>query len=348
MLPVRALGFSLLCAIVLCQSGAIADVSDPAAARAQLLQGFELKQQGKCEEAIPHFVESQRLERNPKTLLNLMDCEERTTRLAAAQRHAVEAKDLAQQRGLDQLGNLAEEHLKAIEKRMPRLTLKLAKDAELGTTIARDGVELGAVSLGTALPIDPGTHTILARDRNAQRRYTIILSEGQAAELEVSAHGGEPIALSVQTSVPPASHSVSPPQIPTATLSGGSSSARTWTLIGEGAVAAAGLAVGVGYLIVGNAADQKLDDAKSRIDLIGGSCAAPTPNIQRDCATLASSNEDPDHDRTLATGGFVAAGVGAVALVTTWLLWKTDGGSAVSVSPIAARHSRGFALAWTF
>src|SRR6266511_960526 len=52
---------------------ASADTSDPAAARAQLQQGYALKQQGKCEEAMPHFVESVRLDRQTKGLVNLAD-----------------------------------------------------------------------------------------------------------------------------------------------------------------------------------------------------------------------------------------------------------------------------------
>src|SRR5689334_18285582 len=72
-----------------------ADNSDSAAARAQLQSGYALKQQNKCDEAIPHFKESIRLDRQPKSLLNLGDCEEKLGKLSAAQAHFVEARDLA-------------------------------------------------------------------------------------------------------------------------------------------------------------------------------------------------------------------------------------------------------------
>src|SRR5713101_6233535 len=86
--------------VVLATSLAQADGSDPAAARGQLQQGYALKQQGKCVEAIPHFAESVRLDRQPKALLNLADCEATVAKLVAAEAHAVEARDMARARGM--------------------------------------------------------------------------------------------------------------------------------------------------------------------------------------------------------------------------------------------------------
>src|SRR5689334_179487 len=75
-------------AVILLASGvAWADGGDQMAARAQLRQGYALKQQGKCKEAVPYLEESARLDRQPKTLLNLGDCEQSLGHLAAAQAH---------------------------------------------------------------------------------------------------------------------------------------------------------------------------------------------------------------------------------------------------------------------
>ncbi len=90
-------------------AAASAQVSDPTAAGAQLQQGYNLKQQGNCEEAIPHFLESVRLDRHPKALVNLADCEERLGRLGAAQSHFVEARELASAQGLEPLWKVAEQ-----------------------------------------------------------------------------------------------------------------------------------------------------------------------------------------------------------------------------------------------
>src|SRR5215472_9297460 len=83
--------------VVALHTAALAD--DPAAAREQLKKGYELKQAGRCDLAIPLFQESQRLEPQPKALLNLADCEDRQGDLEHSQQHALEARDLARQQG---------------------------------------------------------------------------------------------------------------------------------------------------------------------------------------------------------------------------------------------------------
>jgi hypothetical protein len=80
---------------------AAAQTSEPVAARGYLRQGFALKEQGRCNEAIPYFLESIRLDRQPTALLNLADCEERIGKLGAASMHFIEARDLAHAQGLE-------------------------------------------------------------------------------------------------------------------------------------------------------------------------------------------------------------------------------------------------------
>src|SRR5258708_39818945 len=139
-----AIFLSVPAALLLVSAVAQADNSDPAAARAQLQQGYALKQLGRCEEALPHFEESVRLDRQPKALVNLADCEEKLGKLAAAQAHFVEARDLAN--GLEALRNVAEQHLTALDKKMPRLVIRVAKGAPPDTAVIRDGVKLGTIS----------------------------------------------------------------------------------------------------------------------------------------------------------------------------------------------------------
>ena len=51
---------------------------DPAGAREQLKIGYQLAQDNKCQDAIPHLKESLRLDPRAITLINLADCEEKT------------------------------------------------------------------------------------------------------------------------------------------------------------------------------------------------------------------------------------------------------------------------------
>src|SRR6185295_8962298 len=56
---------------------------------------------------------------------------------------------------------LANQRAAALEKRLPRLTVRMVGPAPAGTKIARNDVELSEASLGTALPVDPGTYQVV-------------------------------------------------------------------------------------------------------------------------------------------------------------------------------------------
>src|SRR6266542_2778092 len=203
--------FSLLGPIFLALSPmvAAAQPADPAAARAQLQEGYRLKQAGHCDEAIPHLEESVRLDPQPKNLLNLAECEEKLGKLANAQAHLVQARDLAGAANLQAYRDLAVQRLQGLERRMPKLAVKLALDAPLHSGVTRDGAELGQVSLGMPLPIDPGKHTVVARGGGFERTYNIVLVEGETKELEVTPIGdvppaGPPIESSKSDSIAPA------------------------------------------------------------------------------------------------------------------------------------------------
>jgi len=176
--------------IMLHAGSAFASGADSAAARAHLQQGVTLKQQGKCEEALPYFVESIRMGRQPKALLNLADCEEKLRRLAAAQSHWVETRDVARELGLAYYEKSTVERLAALEKANPKLVVKIARDAPRDTVVTRDGVELSQVSLNTPLPIDTGKHSVVARTTTLERQYDVALVESETKELEVTPIGG--------------------------------------------------------------------------------------------------------------------------------------------------------------
>lgn len=163
-----------------------ARAGDPAAALEQLKKGYELKTAGKCEEAIPHFVESHRLDPQAKTLLNLADCEERLGDLVSAQKHARDARQLAQDAGNTELLGIADERVSSIDKKMPRLTIRLAKDAPSDSVVSRDGTSLGAVSLGMALPINPGQHVVVVTaPGRSEKRFPVRLAEGAQTVIDV-------------------------------------------------------------------------------------------------------------------------------------------------------------------
>jgi hypothetical protein len=161
---------------------------DPAAAREQLKSGYQLAQDGKCEEAIPHFVESMRLDVKAITLINLAQCEEKVGKLTDALGHWVDARARAQVEGNPQIVAEAEKRAKALEPRLGRLTITLAKDAPKDAEVTRDDVVLGSVSFGVALPVNPGTHVIVVKaPGHKEQRLEVNVGEGDLRSVQVTA-----------------------------------------------------------------------------------------------------------------------------------------------------------------
>ena len=158
---------------------------DPVAAREQVKLGYQLAQDGKCDAAIPHFVESLKLDAKAITLINLASCEEKTAHLADALGHWVEARGRAQTEGNAAIMEEAERRAKALEPRLPRLTVVIA-GAPADAEVTRDGVALGAASMGVALPVNPGPHTLVIRAKGRQdATVSVSLAEGETKRLEL-------------------------------------------------------------------------------------------------------------------------------------------------------------------
>jgi hypothetical protein len=138
-----------------------AEARDPAAAEALFREGRRLVKERQYLPACAKLAESYRLDPAAGTLLNLADCEERLGRTASAWEHF--------RTGADELANndprraAAHARAGALERLLPRLTVTLAAGAPDRTEVSRDGVTLGAASLGVALPLDPGPHRLIAR-----------------------------------------------------------------------------------------------------------------------------------------------------------------------------------------
>ena len=163
---------------------------DPAAAREQVKLGYQLSQDGKCEEAIPHFVESLKLDAKAITLINLASCEEKTAHLADALGHWVEARARAQVENNGGIEEEAEKRAKALEPKVPRLTVVVPGAPAADVEVSRDGVALGAASMGVPLPVNPGGHVLVVHVKgHLDTTENVSLAEGEAktAELKVGA-----------------------------------------------------------------------------------------------------------------------------------------------------------------
>jgi hypothetical protein len=302
----RRVGCAIALGSVVVLAGTSAHAGDPAAAREQVKLGYQLAQDNKCEEAIPHFFESLRLDPKAITLINLASCEEKTAKLADALGHWVEARARAQTEGNAPIEEEAEKKAKALEARVPKLTITVAA-APPGAEVLRDGVALGAASMGVPLPVNPGSHTLVVRaDGHEERSEIVAIGEGEAKRVELRAGAAKKVAAAATGPAPESEGSKTSPLV----------------YVGFG-TALAGVAVGT---FSGVMAFSKAGTAKDE--------CRPTTT---DCS--AAGKEAVDSGRTLgviSTIGFAVAGVGA-AVGIYGLVWgkpKASTSVAVSVGPM--------------
>jgi hypothetical protein len=181
----RSLQFALSSfSIVILLSASSAWAGDTVSAEAVFQAGREAAVRGDYREACAKFAESQRLDPAPGTLINLGDCKEHLGLFASAWGYYREAADRLT--GDKRVQGL-EARMAAIAPRLSRLTLTLAPGAPAETRITRDDVELGAASLGVAMPIDPGDHLIVVTaPKREPKRYSVTIVEAKAQVIQLS------------------------------------------------------------------------------------------------------------------------------------------------------------------
>jgi hypothetical protein len=168
------------------RDAAVASVQarDPAAAEALFRRGREAMEAQRYVEALPSFIESQRLEPAAGTLMNIATCEEKIGRLASAWQHWREAMDALAP--TDDRVTFARNRIQSLEHKLPRLAVSLASGRDRGARVFRDDVELGPATQGVPLPVDAGSHTITVRTPGHHLEQVVVqLREGEQKRLAV-------------------------------------------------------------------------------------------------------------------------------------------------------------------
>jgi len=248
--------------------------------------------------ACPKFAASLQIERAVGTLMSLAKCEEASNKLASARQHWQEAADFADASN-DRLarGPACRVKFAELDRRVPRLTVRLAQGAPSDTVVKRDGAFILAATLGSPWPVDPGPHTL---ETSAAGRDTttlqVELKEGEAKEA-IAAPGPE---TAVGLVAPPPAVSTSPHA---ASRASGGMGGLFWTGV---AVTGTGVAAG---LIFGGLALSK-----------SGSLSGECPN--HTCTPGNSGQSDLSSATSMAVVSdvfFAVAGVGAVIGVVGYI-----------------------------
>jgi TonB family protein len=121
---------------------------------------------GNVAAACPKFGESQRRDPQLGTLLHLADCYERLGKTASAWAGFKEALEIAERRNASGLSEPREKTARAraaaLEPRLSKLTISVARPEEPNLEIKQDGEPVDPALWDSALPIDPGVYVISA------------------------------------------------------------------------------------------------------------------------------------------------------------------------------------------
>lgn len=303
--------------------GPEAAASTPASVTAEALfhEGRQLVRTGQIAAGCDKLAASQRLDAALGTLLNLADCHERLGRLATAWAEYREAVAWARRDRDEPREKLASRRAAALDARAARLVIELGADArEAGLTVDQDGVTLPAESIGSAVPVDPGEHRVLARAPGFTPFESVVTVAGEGARVTVRVPALAPLVAPSASATTPAPHGLVPgtPAAPRPRPSRARAAAtQTPSLTarhaawGAAAVGALGLTLGAYF---GLRADSRWSRARA-------GCRRERSECTDDAVALG---HDADRDADIST---VAFSVGGLGLATaTWLFVATPSG----------------------
>jgi tetratricopeptide (TPR) repeat protein len=174
--------------VLLSAGGARAeDAQAKAAADALFDEGKRLMSEGEIDAACVKFAASRTFSPRLGVILNLASCYEAAGQTASAWTEFRSALALASKTG-DARAELASERVALLEKRLPRLLLKVAAGVDAkGMAITRDGAPVVEALLGTAFPVDPGEHVIVVTAAGKGRTVKVVAVEGKTVTVELLA-----------------------------------------------------------------------------------------------------------------------------------------------------------------
>jgi hypothetical protein len=311
----------LIVAVAGAPSPARAQDAPEAVAEALFRDGRALMTEHRYPQACAKLAESQRLDPHVGTLLNLAACRALEGRTATAWAQYNEAKAQAARAGRADNEAFAATQLRALEPRLARVRI-VATRPPAGLVVSLDGQALEAGALGTPLPVDPGTHTLVASAAGFQSQSTPFQAREATSSTFVVPALTPVAAATPEASAPPPP--LAPPiEAPQETPPSGRSGLGplVWTL---GGVAVAGIGVGS---VFGVLAFVRNSDAN-------GQC----PHLACTPAGL-QADSDARTNALVSTVAFVVGGVAAAGAILVWAFSPAGRSSQVSLTPTAVEWS---------
>ncbi|MEP7052513.1 MAG: tetratricopeptide repeat protein [Pseudomonadota bacterium] len=279
-----------------------------AAAEALFNEGRALMAKGAFNQACPKFEASQQLDPGLGTQLNLAECYEKLGKTASAWAEYREAIPLARASGSKVREDLALERAQALEARLSTLTIRAmgGKDSA-ALEIRRDGVTVQPAELGSAIPVDPGQHTVEATAPGRKKwTSTVVVADASKLAVEVPALAPDAAAANRESAAvtggPPGAASAPGDAAPSAQPGSGQ---RTAAVV-VGATGVVGVGLGALFGLQARAA---WSDAKTHC-----------PSYQSCDRRGVDLHSTATSKATLSTVAFIAGGA---ALAVGAVLWFT-------------------------
>jgi hypothetical protein len=158
----RPLAWFLLALVIGCVAiAADARADNKALAETLFLEGKQLMEEQRYEEACKRFQASHQAEKSVGAILNLALCHQQLGKLASAWSEYKDAAALAERMNQPERKEGALDYAAEIEPKLSRLTVRVLRPVE-GLVVTRGGEPLPSGSYGVAVPVDPGSYLIEA------------------------------------------------------------------------------------------------------------------------------------------------------------------------------------------
>ncbi|MCC6214511.1 MAG: hypothetical protein IT376_06555 [Polyangiaceae bacterium] len=183
--------FVLLAALACAMAGAPLAVhaqtpEDLARARTLFSQALSLEAAGDWAAALAKFEQVAKVKLTPQVRFHIGVCKENLGRFTEALGDYRIAEHEATEQGSKDAEQMTRAR-EALEQKLPKLVIRLGARAARAR-VQLDGVDVGAAKLGREIPVDPGTHAVVARLRDGRKvEQSIEIAEGEKKEVEIVA-----------------------------------------------------------------------------------------------------------------------------------------------------------------
>jgi hypothetical protein len=308
-----------------------------AVARELFRQAGELRDAGHCDEALARLRQALAIKETPGLRFHVAYCEEALGQLVEALNDYDRAAELIESGiAAPDVQGLLGPARDALRQRIPTVRVQLPSASRVQRA-ELDGKAVSSVVLRDPIPIDPGHHKLLVVVTGYEPFETdFALGESQNRVVQIAS-----------TALRPSGRSVAPAPARGSGQDTSPGSLRTYVLVGEGALTLAALGVGIGFSL---SAASAADRIRSAADVLEGSlddaCSNPDDAIADACVDMRQAPTDRRHALAVADVGYIVAALGAVAAVSTWVLWPDEPGrdTALSMAAGADRWSVAFRL----